>query len=940
MNPLSDLVADWPAIDALLDEALDLPAAERPVWLEALVGRAGLAPPIIDAVRRLLSAPGRAETASFLQELPCIAPPADGAPVPGLVVGPWRLLREIGRGGMGQVFLAERADGSLRRQVALKLPRLTWAQDLAQRMARERDILATLEHPHIARLYDAGVDGVGRPWLAMEYVQGRAIDRYAGEQGLDVPARLALLLQVCEAVAHAHRHLVIHRDLKPDNMLVTDDGQVRLLDFGIARLLIDASPADGEPWPAETARMLTPEYASPEQLRGEPLSTASDVYSLGVVAYELLSGARPFGGTCGDRVALAQSLLEQPVAPASRVADDPARARALRGDLDAVLLQALRKSPAERYASVDALAADLSRHLAGQPVSARAEGTAYRLRKWVGRHRLPVALATGAVLSLLLGTAGALWQRAEALQQAQRAADEAARARQAAERAEAELDAQWAVRDMYIESFMALVSKARTDVTVFAKPQAVSGVVEPALRDAIRRRADLPHPRLALLDAAATLLNYTNDLTNSVAISREYIAALKAQAASAERVILAHAVLGSSLNALGRFDEAEQARRDAIAWAPQEQDRRTERARIHQVNALAGMLVRQGRRDEARPLIDRADAVTARDFADSNVRQGVLRTLADFHAGFDPQAALRAAQAQHDHPAVQATNAAEERASAQTALANALGELGRWPEAEGLLRQALQATERAYGASSRQGLRVAGALVAALGRQQKFDQAQALLDAQARQAEGAPAEVAEALRLAVGQRRLELAWLQGDRAAIVRHRSAQPARLLAITLIEQGPTMLLLEARALAALGRHDEAQQRLDLVRARLGDPQRPSLLSLRWHQARVEVLLDAGRFDDAQPAAEALLALITRAQGPASKPLWAQAVAFDTLAQVHARRGDPDVARRWLQARTELVTVPSDTLEETLSARRSACTQALLGDRSAAAPNDCHRR
>ena len=218
--------------------------------------------------------------------------PADESDLqPGALVGPYRLLRELGIGGMGAVWLAERADGTLKRQVALKLPRAAWSRGLAERMARERDILASLEHPHIARLYDAGTDAQGRPFLALEYVEGQPIDVYCHERALNIPARLQLLLQVAHAVAFAHSRLVIHRDLKPSNILVTADGQVRLLDFGIAKLM-EGDRTQETQLTQLAGRALTLDYASPEQIRGEPIGTASDVYSLGVVAYELLAGAK------------------------------------------------------------------------------------------------------------------------------------------------------------------------------------------------------------------------------------------------------------------------------------------------------------------------------------------------------------------------------------------------------------------------------------------------------------------------------------------------------------------------------------------------------------------------------------------------------------------------------------------------------------------------
>ena len=314
----------WPRLNELLDEALSLPPPQREGWLRSLPAEHA---PLKETLAKLLEVRAGIETGDFLGTLPKLdgasrgTPdgPDIGAPQAGDEVGPWRLIRELGEGGMGSVWLAERADGQLKRQVALKLPRLTWARGLAERMARELDILATLEHPHIARLYDAGVDRLGRPWLALEYVQGRPIDAYAKAEGLTVRQRVELLLQVCEAVAYAHSRLVIHRDLKPSNILVTDEGQVRLLDFGIAKLVQDERTEDLA-LTERAGRALTLEYASPEQVRGEPIGTASDVYRLGVVAYEVLTGARPYRLRRGSAAELEEAVLVAEVAAASRVA--------------------------------------------------------------------------------------------------------------------------------------------------------------------------------------------------------------------------------------------------------------------------------------------------------------------------------------------------------------------------------------------------------------------------------------------------------------------------------------------------------------------------------------------------------------------------------------------------------------------------------------------
>jgi serine/threonine-protein kinase len=423
MSRLEALVTQWSTINALLDEALELPPAERARWIEALSGPHAQ---FRDTLRELLASMPGVETQEFLGTLPRVpageTPQGQAAdePAAGMLVGPYRLLSEIGRGGMGAVWLAEHADGRLKRRVALKLPRLAWGAALAERLARERDILATLEHPNIARLYDAGVDSRGRPYLAMERVEGRPIDAHCREHDLPLRERLALLRQACDALAHAHRRLVIHRDLKPANLLVDAEGQVRLLDFGIAKLM-EGERTRETALTQHSGRALTPDYASPEQIAGAALGTASDVYSLGVVAYELLAGKRPYRLKRGSAAELEEAIAGVDPPRASDVATDPALKKALRGDLDAILAKALRKSPDERYPTTTALAEDIDRHVRGLPVLAQPESLAYRARKFVRRHRVPVAAAAVAVAALGSGLGAALWQARQARLQAQRA---------------------------------------------------------------------------------------------------------------------------------------------------------------------------------------------------------------------------------------------------------------------------------------------------------------------------------------------------------------------------------------------------------------------------------------------------------------------------------------------------------------------------------------
>jgi tetratricopeptide (TPR) repeat protein len=405
-------------INALLEAALALPLDQRDHWLRTLPSEHQTFAPLLSA----LLARASVETDTFM--LRPIALTADDVPEheprpdqAGDEVGPYRLIRELGAGGMATVWLAERVDGVLHRQVALKLPRTGWAMGLAQRMARERDILGALQHPLIARLYDAGVTAGGRPWMAMECVLGQTIDVHCREHQLDVPQRLRLFLQIADAVAHAHARLIVHRDLKPSNILVTPEGAVRLLDFGVAKLLED----DAALSPNLTqlmGRAVTPDYASPEQVACKPVTVATDVYSLGVVLYELLTGQRPYQIGRLSAAALEEAILAADVPLAStRVAGDRKLARQLRGDLDTVLAKALKKDPEARYPSVESFAADVQRHLDGEPVLARPDSRWYRVAKFAQRHALPLGAATAVVLALAVGLSAALWQAHEAVHQ-------------------------------------------------------------------------------------------------------------------------------------------------------------------------------------------------------------------------------------------------------------------------------------------------------------------------------------------------------------------------------------------------------------------------------------------------------------------------------------------------------------------------------------------
>jgi eukaryotic-like serine/threonine-protein kinase len=396
----------------LLDEALPLDAEGRRRWLDALPPEyQSLADALHAAlfpagVQRDLAASLDVGAGSYLDRM--------GSRLrTGESVGPYRLIRMLGEGGMAEVWLAQRADGAFRREVALKVPLLLRLRNgLASRFVRERDILAALEHPNIARLYDAGVSSNRLPYLAMEYVAGEPLTDWCDARRLSIRERVKLFLQVLDAVQYAHAQRVIHRDLKPSNILVTDAGQVRLLDFGVAKLL--APEEEQTDLTQRYGKVLTPDYASPELVRGEPIDVASDVYSLGVVLYELLAGSKPYHLKGNGSIAQLEHAITAvdvkrpstqlgPQAADKRTTTARKLTRRLQGDLDAIILKALAKAPASRYESASAFADDLQRSLSGEPVEARPDRLSYRCTKFVQRHQR--GLAATLVATLLVGGA-------------------------------------------------------------------------------------------------------------------------------------------------------------------------------------------------------------------------------------------------------------------------------------------------------------------------------------------------------------------------------------------------------------------------------------------------------------------------------------------------------------------------------------------------------
>jgi serine/threonine protein kinase/tetratricopeptide (TPR) repeat protein len=575
--------ARWGLLSAALDELLELDADARERRLQAIeAGDPGMAAElrallVAEAADGLLDEGIAAATPELLSALAARGSAGTTEDCAGRRIGPWRVVRLLGRGGMGEVLLAERADAEFAQHAAIKrLKRGMDSDELLRRFAQERRILATLNHPLIARLLDGGIDDEGRPYFAMEHVEGEPITDYARRRGLSLRERLDLMRRVCEAVAYAQGRLVVHRDLKPSNILVDARGDPKLLDFGIAKLLTDSH--DGA-LTGTGVRVLSPAYAAPEQIAGEPIGTSTDVYSLGVLLYELLTGRLPHrrnasgaelptpSTTVDTAERPSAALRREPIAQAQaawgeRAGERERFAREIDGDLDRIVLNALRREPERRYSSAAALGDDLRRFLDGRTVAARPDTSGYRLRKFLRRHRLG-AVATGLVLLSLLGGFGvALWQARIAGRNANEAERQAQRAEAQAQRAEAQ-----ARRAERTKRFVVTLFEASNPELSRrgAQTSAVDLVREAAARiDA--ELADAPDSQAELRVTIGASLVAFGDVAQGVALVEAGVAQLRSMA-GADDIALADGLhtLAMQYQQVNRREEAERAIRDSLA---------------------------------------------------------------------------------------------------------------------------------------------------------------------------------------------------------------------------------------------------------------------------------------------------------------------------------------------------------------------------------------
>jgi serine/threonine-protein kinase len=580
------------ALLPLLDEALDLAPPERAAWLAAL----RLEHPALAAeVETLLANEGRLDALGFLSGE--VGAP-DAPLVPGLAgqrLGAYTLERPLGQGGMGTVWLARRSDGRYESTVAVKLLNLALFDAVgAERFRREGTVLARLSHPNIARLLDAGVNAAGQPFLVLEHVEGERIDHYADTHRLPPETRVRLFLDVLAAVAHAHANLIVHRDLKPSNILVAPDGTVKLLDFGIAKLLEGGPGAEASTLTDVGGGALTPEYAAPEQVAGGTVTTATDVYALGVLLYMLLAGRHPTGEGSRTAAEHLKGILEnEPLRLSAAVTGAENRATSLdrlrrlnAGDLDNIVAKALKKRPEERYATIGAFAEDLRRHLNHQPVSARPDSWGYRAAKFARRNRLAVALGILAALALV----GAV-----------------ARERHLRALAEAETRKAGAVEEFLLGVFAAADPFApprsrRGDITARASLDSGAERVDTAIMGQPELRADL---RAAVGRVYATLGSYDKAAAQLRQALEERRALYGPRHPEVAEVMDA---LGQALAKQGHFTEAESLLRAAVSQRRQLQGSQSQ-ATAQSLDHLAELLRERGDFAGAEPLVREALAI-------------------------------------------------------------------------------------------------------------------------------------------------------------------------------------------------------------------------------------------------------------------------------------------------------------------------------------------
>jgi eukaryotic-like serine/threonine-protein kinase len=652
----------------------------------------------------------------------------------GTVVGSYRLVSVLGHGGAGSVYLAERSDRQYSAQVAVKIVESAALHpDMSMRFRAERQILASLNHPNIARLVDAGETEKGLPYLVMEYVHGSPVDRYCDQRQLDLGARLELFLQICTAVQYAHQNLVVHRDLKPANILVTEDGVPKLLDFGIAKLL-DASPVVTQSLALTRMndRLLTPEYASPEQILGRPVTTSSDVYALGIVLYELLTGRRPYTVTATSQLELERSICvtdpPRPSAVARRPVDvldskgitatslaaarcvSPERLeKRLIGDLDAIVMRALRKEAVHRYGSVEQLAADLRRHLASEPVVARQGNWAYYSQRFVRRHAFGVAASSTGIALL---TAFAVMTSI----QATRIANERDRATQEGQRAE------------QVSNFMLDVFAAADPFVNQGKEVTARELLDQASRRISGDLNQQPDVRARLLEAIGRAYRRQGQYDRAVVYLEDSVRLRKeSTTASTSSMAVTLTELAMTLVELGRFEESERSFNQAVAILREHGEERTPVA-IDLLSGLGQMELQRGNPDRAQEFLEKSASLSIELFGPQHPDvASVLSNLMSIRLWKnDLEGAEKLAREAENIYRLSVPELHPDRVMAQYLLGDILARRGKTDEAGKLLEQALGAQRILYGDASPRTAATMDALALTRQAQDHLDDAEKL----------------------------------------------------------------------------------------------------------------------------------------------------------------------------------------------------------------------
>ncbi len=709
----------WQEVSPYLDHALSLSPEDRHAWLQSFSAER---PDLAGLMQKLLEHHLAAAQENFLEQQPPLPISASTA---GQIIGPYTLISLLGQGGMGTVWLAERSDGRFERRVAIKFLRFSVASHGgADRFKREGKILGQLSHPHIAELMDAGVTLNGEPYLVLEHVEGKHIDHYCDNHHLDIELRIRIFLDVLSAVAQAHASLVVHRDLKPANILVRNDGQVKLLDFGIAKLLGDETgSADATLLTIEGGGAITPQFAAPEQITGGAITTATDVYALGIVLYILLTGQHPAGASTRSAAELVKAITEtEPLRASNAVAScveavardrsatsDKLR-RQLRGDLDTIVAKALKKVPHERYTSTLALADDLQRYLAHEPISARPDTFAYRARKFIRRNRVAVVLSVFAFFAVAAGVTGTLIQTRTARLQR----DAALRERDRAQR----------IADFTIGIFKVSDPSERVGNAVTARE-----VLDKASKDISTSLAKDPDLQAQMMHVMGKAYSSLGLLHRAQTLFEQSIrAGTSATGPESPETMVAMRDLAWSMFQQGHLADAEALERKVIDV----QGRVLGPENIETLNSmgnLADILIEQGKNTKGETL-DR-EVLEKKKHLLGPEAQGTLSSMDNLAVALARSGKLpEAAKLEEETLAIQIRVTGRENLSSISCMINLAAmnmDMGRDDEAEKELRQALDLETRVLGPNQPETALTAYNLAEILARHDRSDEALSLL---------------------------------------------------------------------------------------------------------------------------------------------------------------------------------------------------------------------